>query len=433
MSNICVDTKAGQCYKVFITYSGGDGIKKPLDLTAHIRDYYHSRNQHNPYDSKVVFHQIKACINDDIFLMALYNITNETHAPRNNYKERLNHKYPIKITNGGRRLEVSLILLNTIPQNQNVATHLFNLCQLGTAARLADSVLSGAYFFASDGRVDSYYEQVLFQNMRNAGSTQEQIRIAEIINNRPGLYNGVGAIKIVNGFNHDLSAYNRRDYDNMEDFEIDDFKNPIIRGVVLKENGVLQSQFDINKIRMALIVYAKTKRGIEVLNNALSISTKRTPSIYEYQKNQLHFLKKPGAKSNFQTIEFIGEGRYNPTAGYMPGSLIIAHEIGHTQFGGYKLDHGEDTIHGRTNNLIAGPNYKRRTNHPIHSNVLVHENIMRKSYGMDDRPGYRENEISYNIRGQKLHGSAERYKYSYEGMNPYKAKVNPKLKKLYKK
>jgi hypothetical protein len=93
---------------------------------------------------------------------------------------------------------------------------------------------------------------------------------------------------------------------------------------------------------------------------------------------------------------FKGEGRFNPTLGYMPSALMIAHEFGHTKFGEYYLDHENDKIALESGEGIPEPTGDKKYN------VEGNENPMRQAYGMDDREGYRENEICYDKDGLEL-------------------------------
>jgi hypothetical protein len=381
---IGINKTFGECYKVFITYSGGDGIENPLDLTSYLR---------KQFDSKFVFNQIKACLNPFLFHLAWNHIVNETYDYHNNYRHKENHTYPLLIKDGGRTMFVSLILLNNKPTNKIVLDALYRLCNLNSALDLARNIIRKAYFFNTEEEENNFYQHLYIQDIVRNKNLNTKKYIASKFAFIDGYFNEEKPLDIVLEINETQKM-------KYEDDKIWYFVHHPINYAVLETPyyNLKKNIYNINKITLSLLFYAKTEKGKEILTNVLNYATKKENFLFEHQKNQLHFIYKIQTDSNFQSIRFVGEGRFNPYLGYMPGSLIIAHEIGHTQFGGYYLDHINDGILNRKYQQVMNPKNG-------HYNIVDNENIMRKSYGMSKRTGYRENGICYDMLGRELRTS----------------------------
>jgi hypothetical protein len=325
LSNICTDTTWGLCHKVIITYSGGDGVKNPLDLTWYLKDKCFS---------KFVFEQIKACINPAIYNMAVKGIQNEMTDPRNGYPATLSHKYPIEVTDNEKTLKVSLVLLDNIPSDIRVADGLFELCDLKReAVPLADSVLNKTKYFIGQ---------------KEGGKIElDKYNIGEDKDNPPALTSG--------------------NYVSTIEDEDDGYYHDGL-GMSLFSDTL---RLNLSPTRMALICFAKTTRGKKVLGE---INANSTPYCHtgECEERNLHMQYDMDTRGQAHTLYWIGRGRFNPFSGYMPGGVIFAHEIGHTYFGGEYSDYAG----GPGRNLMK------------HNNLAVNENPMRKAYGMSLRQYY---------------------------------------------
>lgn len=156
--------------------------------------------------------------------------------------------------------------------------------------------------------------------------------------------------------------------------------------------------FNTSKLSMALLIYATSKHGMKQLEKIREFHLRTTKYCYEKEENQLYFIyEKANSQAFFQAIVFIGEGRFNKSLGYMPGALIFAHEVGHTQFGGYRFDHHNDSINHKLGSL------KDTSSNPlkegVYYNIEMNENPMRKAFGMDERRGYTTKTDCYNKFG----------------------------------
>lgn len=143
-------------YKVIITYSAGDGVENPKDLTEYLLQEKGTQRQK-------VFKEIQRIINPAMIYMAKEKMKdpskiNETFFKEYGYPEKRKHEYPIYFQDNGLTLKVSLILLNDMPKNEDVKNGLLELCDLKDAEKLAKVTLDNAKFFASIDAAREYRE-----------------------------------------------------------------------------------------------------------------------------------------------------------------------------------------------------------------------------------------------------------------------------------
>jgi len=312
MDKIGIDNFSGSCHKVIITFSGGDGNENPLDLTDYLKETV-------PF--KEVYNSIKKCINPSIYQMAKYNIQNEMKDVANNYPASLDHKYPIKVLRNEKELHVSLVLLDDIPGNIQVSNGLFNMCNLKKPIAVADKAISKIKLFKGEKK------NINYEIKENTAVTSIEYTYAV----------------------DDIGEYG------------DD---------IIYDKKLGTTVFDINKMRIAFISFANTPRGEEILSKISNESSAYCQTT-ECEQRVFHIEYSTNSAGIGQQLSWIGRGRFNGTVGYMPGGVILAHEIGHTIFGGKYGDYSNGPANSTQNN-----------------NLEVNENPMRKAYGMSPREFY---------------------------------------------
>jgi hypothetical protein len=334
---IGIDISAGACHKVFITYSGGDKCENKLEITKLMNEEIKKDNKYNLsltalLPSKFVFEQIKACINPSIYDLAYNDIKNEMYDEDNNYPARLEHTYPISFSENKKELTVSLVLLDDIPKDNILAKYFFQVCGLEDAVKDADEALEKVKFFVGGKE----------KKDDDDNSTQPA---------------------------KSSSTYKS---DSIDDFDYH-YSFEMAKKIFDKED------LNMSHTRMAFICFANTIRGQIVLNKVKTPLTKDECTAieeeegYSCERRELSIQYSPTAFGRGTTIDWLGKGRFSPFTGYMPGGVILAHEIGHTVYGEYYSDYIGDLV----NENSGKPN-----------NLEINENPMRLAYGMNKRDYY---------------------------------------------